>query len=488
MSDKTTIPCNYFPELPARWHCPECERNFSAVCIQPLENKMTREYDYLCPLCHGDVESLGIANSIRPFWEVLPIFFKYPLKSDALVYLIFFSLINILSFINPPLGFITFSIASYALLMYAFKCLNHTARGHMEPPGVMDSYHVVNKMLIIKQLFVFALLGLFVFVIQRYLGNIASIIGLLFVLIGIPASIMLLAIHGGVFTAVNPVNIFSTMRLIGKAYIGLYMLLLFMYGNQGFLENVAAEYISPLILIPVLVFIEGYFAIAIYTMMGYMIFQYHEDLGFDQVDESVETAEMPEAKGLSEDPFTNEITILIKEGMRDEAIKRLQTRLQEAKHPEYYEKLHKLGQLTGRVGEFLEYEKKYIELILADEKASRFKRLQNALNVYRSCVEAQADFYYPDAGVVFELGELAYKSRSYDAALRIFNGFHQRFPKSPDIPKAYLMLAKMLVDHRQSDKQAKQVLNFLLKKYPEDELVPEIREYLQLLVKVVGES
>lgn len=479
----TVIPCNYYPALPARWFCESCERNFSAVCIKEAPDLHHQENK--CPICQNKVKSLGIGNTIRPFWELLPNFFGYPLKTDALIYLIGFSLLNIVAAFNFLFAFFSSSVSIYLILQYSFKCLNHTARGNLEPPGSWDNYESVAKNVVTKQMLVFIILAFFVFKFTSILGGIPGILFLLFILIGIPASTMLLAISGSVLTAVNPLKIFSTMLMIGKSYFALYLLLLFMYANQQFVQNVAAQYVSEIVLIPTLVFIQGFFIIAMYAMMGYIIYQFHEELGFNEVKEFNDDSHTS-VKGVSDDDFINEINILIIEAMPAEVIKRLQKKLQRENKLVYFEKFHKILQITNRVKEFLPEEERYIKAILNDESRSPIKRYLAALPVYQACLDADRDYYIDDVSVVFNLGETAYNNAKYDLVIDIFRGFHKRFQMSSYLPKAYFLVAKVLLDYKQNDRQAKQVLAFILKEYPMHELIPEIKEHLQLITKLSG--
>jgi tetratricopeptide (TPR) repeat protein len=302
----------------------------------------------------------------------------------------------------------------------------------------------------------------------------------LFLVLGFPASTMLLAINGSILDAINPLKIISTMTLIGKSYLLLYLILIIMLANHVLVENIAIDYISPYILRPVLVFIQGYFTIAMFSMMGYIIYQHHEKLGFDEVEETQETKN-PVAVGLSKDSFINEITILIKEGMQNEAINRLQEKVKHDNNLEYFKKFQQLLLLTGRVKEFIEFEENYIRTINLNEKIPKNKALQEIMAIYRACIDAKPDYYYPQQSLVFAVGQLAHDSFYYDDVLRIFNNFHIRFPESPNIPKAYLLVAKVMAEHQQKDKEAKKILNFLLKKYPEDPLIPDIKAYLQVI-------
>lgn len=472
------IPCHYFPELPARWYCPDCERNFSAACFKAKEGE--HESENHCPICHNNVNSLGIANTIRPFWQLLPVFFKYPLKSEALIYLISISLLSLLSFLGGIAAIVIAIITFYSIFLYSFKCLNHTARGNLDSPGGNVNYSVINRDLVYKQFFILVLPFIMVILGSIYIDPLVGIGIAFFLVLGLPASTMLLAINGSMLDAIHPGKIFYTMTLIGKPYLGLYLILIIMVSNSAFVENIAYEYISPFVVKPVLVFIQGYFTIAMYSVLGYIIYQYHEKLGFDEVKESDETRN-PVAVGLSTDPFFNEVTILIKEGMQDEAIKRLRQKISDTNKLEYFKKLHQLLLLTGRVKEFMEYEEKYIKKITQDKSRSKDKRSQEILAIYRACIEAKPGYYYPEQNVTYKVGKFAYEHFYYDDVLLIFNHFHQNFPQSPNIPNAYLLVAKVMTEHKQKDQEARQILNFLVQKYPQDKLLPDIKDYLKII-------
>ena len=486
MDNNAKISCKYFPELPARWHCPRCAIDISDACAKRPERADDRyEIRRDCPICMEPLQSLGIGNSIKPFWERIPAFFIYPARFDSLIYIVLLSLLNLLFVANIFIGIVVFMATSYALLLYAYKCLNHVARGHLKAPGLMIDYKVVSSSLIFKQWVVYFLVASALEFAARLFGKPGFIFTGVFFLLGIPASTTLLAINGRILDAVNPFSIFRTMTAIGKPYFVLYLFLLLMFGGQDMLQHAAFKYIPGFLLLPVGFFLQAYFTIAMFAMMGYLIYQYHEVLGFDEVKQVEESPTKP-VTGLSADPLLNEIYILNIEGMQDEAIKRLQKAIQRDHKPEYYAKLHRLLQSTGRNAELCRLGEAYLKFLLKHEAMPRFKRLREAAGVYVDCMRADSAFEYKDPQVVFELGEAAYQNRQFDDCLAILNGYHKRFPQSELLPEAYLMVAKVLVEHKQDDAQAIQILDALLKRYPDHAMMPQVKEYHQLASSIIG--
>jgi hypothetical protein len=485
--DNNNIFCDYFPQLPARWHCPKCLRNFSASCIKNKDYQWANQKEQRCPICLDAVESLGIANSITPFWQQLPKFFNYPNKDDAFVYLLTLSLINILpSFtvgsLRILLMVIITAITYYILLMYAFKCLNHTATGHLKLPNVSVEYSVLKPILIFKQIQVYGLFYLLV-ILAQMVGNITTIITVLFTLIAIPASTMLLSIHGLYFSAINPINVLSLIKIIGKPYFIFYSILLLVYATQEGLKILSSIYVFDFILLPILFFIQGYFIIAIFAMMGYVLYQYHEPLGLKGIKE-FEEIDLQSIRGISEDFFTNEINILIKENLQEIAIKRLKKKVYDSQNIEYYKKLLPLLKGPDNKADLLKYGMEAIELIQRKPKHSDVKSLQDILAIYKECLIIDNSFYYPNEVLLFNLGKLAYSNSNYELSFKILSQFQQKFPESNSIVESHFLLAKILIDFKQNDMQAKKILESLIKKYPESSFIPEINQYLQFVVRL----
>ena len=76
--------CRYHPAQPATWHCSPCQRDFGDCCI-PL-NADAPELEPQCPLCAGKLQFLGAANTAQPFWQRIPLFFRYGLQPGPLLF------------------------------------------------------------------------------------------------------------------------------------------------------------------------------------------------------------------------------------------------------------------------------------------------------------------------------------------------------------------------------------------------------------------
>ncbi len=106
--------CKYHQSVPARWHCPACRLDLCPQCVKKGE---TNSHDRVCFSCHGEVDSLGVGNTISPFWERIPKFFVYPARIDSLMYLGMLSLASVIVFV-PLFGILLYLAISYAILKY----------------------------------------------------------------------------------------------------------------------------------------------------------------------------------------------------------------------------------------------------------------------------------------------------------------------------------------------------------------------------------
>jgi len=465
------VACKYHPRMPARWHCPACGVNVCPECVQKIGPGDRR---LLCTACQGELDSLGIGNTITPFWERIPRFFVYPLNADCLVYLAMLAVASLAGFL-PLAGIIIFLLISFALLKYGYAVLSHTASGNLSPPKLWSDNLAGEVNLPLRQLVVFVLMVVVVGLAGR-LSPVAGIAALLFMLFSLPASVMSMALLGSILEALNPVALARVIARIGWPYLILYVFLLLLSGGS----EVAAELLEPILpdwlLVITGVFITGYFTVIMFHMMGYVVYQYHEPLGYENVKEFDRAEDVPASKAPAPvDPFLNEINILVSEGKLEEAKARLKGRLNLAGTPDERERYHRLLKLSGDKAELARHGATYLRALV------ELGRTGQALDVFSDCLHTDPEFHVPDGRLVYGLGSLAHERGRYDLALRILNRFAQRYPRHQDIPRAYLVAAKILCEHKNQDAQARKILADLLRRYPDHDSLEDIKGYLRFV-------
>ncbi|RKZ37764.1 MAG: hypothetical protein DRQ37_01120 [Gammaproteobacteria bacterium] len=463
--------CKYHPRTPARFHCEACEADLCIAC-RKREGPPPKD---ICPTCLKELSSLGIANTITPFWERIPRFFAYPAKIDSLLYIGALSIASVLTaFPLPLIAFLVAVAITYLILRYGYIILHHTARGNLDPPGVLTGSPATEKNLPVRQLGIFFVMALMVVaaaLVHQALAF-AVFLGLLF---SVPASVMSLAINGSFPEAVNPAALAQIIGRIGMPYGILYIFLLLLSGGEAAVLQVL-EPVLPIWLFFMLGnFISCYFTVIMFNMMGYVVYQYHEELGFEGVREFDTTEDAPPQPAKSSDPFVNELHILLSEGKIDEAKSRLKQRVQADAGEELHAQYHKLLKLNNDKTELARHGGQYVQLLLSSRQSSK------AAEIYGDCINADPDFSLNDGRQVYEMAQLVFSSGHYDTALHILNRFAQRFPGHHVIPHAYFLAAKILCENKGQDAQAAKIISGLLKQYPNHDLSTELRSYSEVI-------
>ena len=92
-----------------------------------------------------------------------------------------------------------------------------------------------------------------------------------------------------------------------------------------------------------------------------------------------------------------------------------------------------------------------------------------------------ADFAVSDAAWLLPLAETAKRRNNAALSLGLINGFDKKYPKHGDIPKVYLLAAKILADVKQDDAQAVRILETIILRYPDSSTAAEAKTYISVL-------
>lgn len=423
----------------------------------------------ILPFVQGKLVAAGDEQSDTAVLGANPAVFAYPAKFDNLVYIGMLSVASLATFLHIVGGIVPLLVL-LATLKYAYGLLEHTALGNMLPPTSSSNSQNSSPY---KQFVIFILMFATVAAFAVLLGKLAGILTYAAVIFAIPASVMSLAMTGSLLFAMNPVNLVRLIAVIGWPYCLLYAFLLLL-SSAG--SGVATGLLMPVLPFPALLvlstFISAYFIVIMFHMMGYAIYQYHEDLGLEGVKEYQEA---PKAKAVANpsDELLVEVNILISEGRIDEAKARLKLAVRDSADPEHFSRYQVLGQNSAELGR---HGKEYINLLLAKG------RKDNALTVFVECADRVPGFALDNAAQALEIAQTAMaQNRSQEAALRLLESFAERYPRNPKIPAAGLLQAKLLCEYKSDDERAKAILQGLLQDYPEHGLTGEIQQYLQLI-------
>jgi len=425
-------------------------------------------------VCKCPAESLGAGNLIRPFWHRIPSFFLYPLHTAPLLFILALTGIDVL--VSDTLFGILIELALFmGLMKYAYVALERTARGYLEPPPVNWETISTELELPFKQLFVVLLLVMLNSKLYALGGSGMLLAGVLFTALIFPASVMVLAVEHSFFQAINPLTLLGVIRRIGSAYFILCVFLFLLM--SGVLEAGAfmAQWLPAAMYLPISNFLAMTFLLIMFHMMGYVLYQYHELLGFD-IEQEYAEADSVQSLVAESDPSLREVEILIQEGKvetaRDRLIELVKTSPGDMT---YRERLHRVLIGTADSDGLRAYSADYISRLMLEGRPSE------ALRVYSECYRLDRNFKFGNARQRHEMARLLRKNGQARAALAVLNNLHRDFPGYEGIPDAYLLVARLLCENFNQDAKANQVLEFLEKNYPDDPRMAQVQAYRKLV-------
>ncbi|TLY49248.1 MAG: hypothetical protein E6K53_14270 [Gammaproteobacteria bacterium] len=408
-----------------------------------------------------------VTEDIVPFWNRLREISLYPLRGDALMTIGLLALGRLFTLL--PLGWLINLAIWVGVYKYAFEVLRNSANGRTEPPvGSLNVDESMGRRAILLQIG-FVVLNVLGFLLFGFVGGAIVSVVLAF---GLPGAFMSLAMDENVLHALNPATWLQVMARLGWPYFVAAGLCLVINASMANAQALLLPFLPYMVALVVFYFLAHYAVVATFHLMGYLIYQYHDELGY-------EVEPQPQARRASDDPdqaLLDQSAELVRAGKPEDAATLLREHLRErggsdAVHTQY----RKLLRVAGNNEELLRHGREYISALLAQDKDKR------ALDIVRECGEIDPAFAPAQAGDVTRLAHKAADWGLTQVAIRLLSGFHKRFPKSADIPKNYLLVAKLMHDKLGQDREAQALLQQLKGAYPQHELMPQIEERMALI-------
>jgi len=412
---------------------------------------------------------------IKPFWLRLGQFFLFPLHPGPLILMIIFSVIGFGIYMTPIPGILLIPLV-FMFLKYCHVILEDTAHGYLKPRPITSEALSENMEMPFKLIFLVIAYQLLIFAATDIFDMPGYYLASIFSALALPASIAVLSIEHSFFTAFNPVLVTTAIRRIGLPYFIMFALLYFLQMAQGQVLVILAEVIPPPYSFVLFYFIMMYFLLMMFNMLGYILYQYHEELGFEIDVEAHEHEENIKHDPVIISPELRAIEILIQEGKTDDAVLQLENYVRNSPMDmEARGRLLKLLRLTGNIPKHKKHGQDYISYLFHENKTGP------AASVYQSCVEYDKTFRPAKPGERVELAKFLRQNGKHKLALAVLNNLHVDFPTYDGVPQAYLIVAQLLCEQFNEDARARQVLEFILKNYKNHPMLEEVQEYLKIV-------
>ena len=473
--------CTVHPTRKAHWHCTKCDNLMCPECVAVRESEKygKTQVHHFCIKCNLPVDWVGLQNLIEPFWNRMPRIFAYPLSLQPLA---FISLLAVITLFLSDTGFISSILRGAMWLMilkYSFESLKATASGNLKPPPVNAQTISDDFVQVFKQFAIYVLIFIgFTFI----SANAGLILGFLFVIVAfffVPSMIILLVTTGSLIHAINPAVFVGLTFRIGWAYFLMYFFLFLLGTAPTFLAQYIIRFLPPEAHPMLFGFAQSFYTIISYHLMGYVILQYHDRIGYqvDFEDFLDPTAESHEPRKLDPDAaILARVEPLIKEGKLDEAIAMIQSMTAETPISgiTLSERYYNLLKLRKRGAELQTHGVTHLDILTsANEK-------RKAIAVFTECRMADPGFL-PTAPALFQVVGWLNEIGKTKAAIAVFNTLAKSYPDNPLVPKAYFRMAQIFHDRLMNRDQAKKVLDLLLRKYPNHDITSQAESFLARL-------
>ncbi|MFO7784619.1 MAG: tetratricopeptide repeat protein [Desulfatiglandales bacterium] len=467
--------CDYHPTTPAHWECGKCE---TAFCNRCVEKRLIEQYGntktfYFCPNCDVEVEKLAFEDTVMPFWHRLPRFFLYPFQLRPLALILALSLLSYLFLGGGLISGVMQFILSAIVLKYSFAALTRTAQGHIKTAPKIDVDTISNQFQIVfKQIALFFILGILVTYVVARFGPIPGLVFALFLLLSLPSIIIILVASNSLINALNPMVFVSMAWRIGWSYLIMCLFLIMLLGAPMTLWHQFFNYLPHQIHPFLLFFAKSYYTMIAYTLMGYVLYQYHEEIGYEVEREDEEWEDLEDAG--KQDPqaaLLNRVNMLIKDGRMDDAIQLIKSETRgNITNPELADRYYNLLKIKQDLREMVRFGKAYTDLLSKDN------RNKELLEVY-SDLNKEAGFT-PSPAVAFRVARSFNEAGEPMEAVRAYDRFIKNSTGDPLIPKAYYLAANIINEKMKNPEKAMKILKNIIKKYPGHEIIPHVEKYL----------
>ncbi|MBT8352257.1 MAG: tetratricopeptide repeat protein, partial [Deltaproteobacteria bacterium] len=209
-----------------------------------------------------------------------------------------------------------------------------------------------------------------------------------------------------------------------------------------------------------------------------VILQYHEEIGYqvDYEDFKESTVTPKEIEENENTNILNRVNVMIKEGELDGAISFIKntTKTHPITDMTLSERYLNLLIMKKRKPEMLKHCITHLDLLA-------HKNLKNqACELYAKCLAINPKFI-PTSFALFKIGGWLNETGKVKDAIKTYKRLTNAFPDDTLVPKAYYRCAQIFHDRLMEPARAKKILSALIQRYPDHEIIPQVKNYLNHL-------
>jgi hypothetical protein len=288
-----------------------------------------------------------------------------------------------------------------------------------------------------------------------------------------PGCVISLALDGSLRRALNPAVSLGLATRIGWPYLAAFGLMFVIQASALTANRWLQEYLPPIVDDLAVTVVSTWGLFAAFHLMGYLVYQYHEVLGFEP-----ETLDAPDRHD-PDQHLLDEAETLVRNGHTDSALETLRgTVRSRAVSLSVHELYHRLLRQSTRRDDLREHARQYLSRLI-DERQER-----RGLALMREMLDQQPDFVPAQDMQAALLVERARMAGQYQLTSDILLAMLKAWPRSPQAPQWSLDAAMLLAERFGRDDEARALLQQALA-ISDDE---EQRRKLQAALKALPQA
>ena len=431
--------CRHHPATDSRWRCADCQLSFCDRCVFTSGNQSP-------PKCLHCAEPLDIETTqggAEPFWTRLHDFFTYPFQTGPIALL---ALAVVISYVFPPGLFAALAGIFIMLLQikYGFNVIAAMSEGEFEAPSLPATITEPGYSVVFKQFAVLMVMSVTTATVSVKLSPALGVpLGIFYFLV-LPMSTIVLATERSLGAALNPVILVTFIYRIGWPYLLVYLYLLMMFSCSITFGQLAYQY-AGMEAARVITSVSGYyFALVMYSLMGYMVYQYRHRLQFGgSIDDFLVS---PDTSG--EDP---RIHVLLQQGEYQRAMDLLVSNWKSHDYPPTL--IEKYLKVVRYCGAWEHLRRCLVPLLVALFRADKTQMMPRIL---RDLLAVQSDFEINDTALALKVAGAVRERNDSKLAARLLWNQH-KLTKDQELQRQSIdLLAEILeVDLQQPETAAK---------------------------------
>lgn len=465
--------CKYHQLELADWHCPSCQVEFCSSCSPDQQgNEGAVHY---CPLCNGEMKRMGAALSAPPFWQRLTDFLRYPFSPMGAVLLLIAFIVPIFTSSSTMVAYGAAAVVLLVVIKYAWTAFEKVSTGDVEPLGPEQLVKAENNELALGMGFVVlglcALVG-FVFLKDRFYGSVLAVMGLAIV----PAMLIAAGTNRSFNSALSGEGIKTALAGVGPVYVALVLLGVLLFAALQSVVSIFGDILPVNWGRAMALTAYTYFTIFLFTLSGYVLFQFQDALGFTPANPAGK-ARKSVKRG---DPGVLQMEMFLKEGNYSRATTVLRNETQKkGATVTAHERYHKLIWAMNDEQSLRTHANTYFKVLLESGRDSQVANLMRAYN------QRIPGFRPDDPEVCLELAEAFERMEDYKLAVHAVNGLHKDAPHFARLADAYLLAARVLAEKLNMPQKGLALVQYLDGRFKTHKSYPQIRQALMQLTAQV---